>query len=50
MITAALRRIEERLDTHDSRREQLRAEVADLKARMAQLNKRVRSLEAKLED
>jgi predicted nuclease with TOPRIM domain len=48
MITAALRRIEDRLESHDRDRERLRAEVADLKARMSQLSDRVQSIETRL--
>jgi chromosome segregation ATPase len=50
MITAALRRIEERLEAHDSERLEMRTKLAELKARVVKLNEHVRALEAKLED
>lgn len=49
MIAAALRRIEDRLAAGDRDRDALQAEVADLKARIEQLNERVRELEMKLD-
>jgi polyhydroxyalkanoate synthesis regulator phasin len=49
MIAAALRRIEERLDAQGVDHERTKAEVADLKARVALLSERVQALEAKLQ-
>jgi chromosome segregation ATPase len=48
MIKMALGRIEARLDADSPDRERLRAEVADLKVRVAQLNARLQMLESKL--
>jgi len=49
MITAALRRIEDRLDAQGADNDRTKAEVADLKARVALLSERIQALEAKLQ-